>query len=279
MRKVRYFLKLFKIKTLITVLMSLCIFITSVFASSDPADKVNLLSIKDIKTCVVQLAHWGEKDKKSGMLKGIYPEIFEEFSRRSGIKLNLMLAPYPRVMHFILSDDGCDLTISLPSDAVMDQAKIGVNIWTIKMGIISKPFNHIDKYHHLHGQNIGLLRGARISQKFDSDTSFNKVTFVNYSKTLKMLKADRIDAIAGDIEIINSIIHHTPKLRDRFSSPLLLTELPLHVIVSSKFRHLQYFPKLNEVFISMKDDGTIKKIIYDNLKVLDKPLSFTTKQQ
>lgn len=255
-------------------LSALVMIITSHITNADSSTLLTLqskvLPIKSMHACVVELEQWGKRDTETEKFIGIYPEIFEEFSTRTGINLIYTLAPYQRTMLLVTIAGGCDFTISLPSEDIVNKVRVGDSIWTIKLGIVSKPGNHILRYDQLRGKNIGLLRGAAISPKFDTDTSFTKTTSVQFSNLLTMLEFDRIDAIAGDIEIINSIIDHKPSMKHIFATPLYLNDLPLHVIVSNESKYAEYFDEINERFIQMKEDGAIKKIIYKNLQVLDK---------
>lgn len=253
--------------TLITLVLSMSLSVRS----ADSTGALSPLPIKKLTTCVLALEQWGEFDQQTATFSGIYPEIFKEFSKRSGIQLELILAPYPRLVRMLLSRQGCELTISLPSQALLDNARIGINVWHIKLGIISKPEARITYYEQLEGLNIGLLRSAKITPQFDADTSFNKITSVEFSNLLAMLELDRIDAIAGDIEIINSLISQDPSKEDQFATPLLLGQLPLHVIYSEHAQHQEQFAAINAIFEEMKNDGTIKNIIYRHLEVLDKP--------
>ncbi len=269
MSRHRYFLRIFRSKVLITISLGLCLLAFSLITTSGSEKTAHIEPALPIETCVVELEHWGELDDKTHKLVGIYPEIFNEFSRRSGIKLQLKLTPYPRVVHYMLHNEGCDLTISLPSATLLNNANIGGNIWNIKLGIISRPDNHITQYEQLRGLRVGLLRGASINKRFDGDTTFSKVSAVNFSSLLRMLAAKRLDAVAGDIEIINSIQYQNPQARYSFASLLLLNELPLHLMASSHFTHPDVFSHINEIFMAMKRDGTIKKIIYRNLDVFE----------
>mgnify|MGYP000134049603 CR=1 FL=1 len=267
MNRQRYFRRLFRSKVLITISLVFCLFATAPITIAETVKAAFTQPAAAIETCVVELEHWGELDKTTQKLVGIYPEIFNEFSKRSGINLQLNLTPYPRVVHYMLNDDGCELSISLPSKLLWDNAKIGGNIWNIKLGIISRPDNHIARYEQLRGQRVGLLRGASINARFDEDSTFIKISTVNFSSLLRMLDAKRLDAVAGDIEIINSIQKQNSSVTYRFASPMLLNELPLHVMAKRQFSHPQGFSHINQIFMNMKHDGTIRKIIHRNLSV------------
>lgn len=212
---------------------------------------------------IVDLEFWGEKCGNSDALCGIYPEIFEELSRRMELPIRKVLVPYPRLIAGI-SNGSADFAISLPKEHYDSTYLIGVEVWRIQLGILSK--DTITDLTQLRGKRVGTIRNAAFDEEFNSDTAIVKVPSVEHVNLLKMMKLGRIDAIASDLTILKGILQQRPDLQMNFAPQLLVNELTLHLIVSMESPFIQRIDELNEVLTVMKDDGTIQKIVLKYLK-------------
>jgi len=219
---------------------------------------------KPLMICIVQLERWGEVDPSTQKLVGIYPDLFREFLKRTQTKANFQLAPYSRVMR-TLESGRCDLSATIPADSIKNSVQLGEEIWTIKHGLYTKPEQKFTEYGQLKGLNIGVLRVAAITPKFDSDTSFNKVTSTHYSNLLSMLARDRIQGVVADVDIINTILNSPNGQHLRFADPLILNEQSITVIMSNSSGYLAEFDRFNAALSSITDDGTLKQIVYHHL--------------
>lgn len=212
---------------------------------------------------IVDLEFWGEKCGNSDSLCGIYPEIFDELSRRIDLPIRKVLVPYPRLIAGI-SSGNTDFAISLPKEHYDSTYLIGVEVWRIQLGILSK--DTVTALAELRGKRVGTIRNAAFDKEFNSDTAIQKVPSVGHVNLLKMMKLGRIDAIASDLGILNGILQQRLDLQMEFAPQFLVNELTLHLLVSMKSPYTRQIKKLNEALTAMKEDGTIQSIVLKYLK-------------
>lgn len=218
---------------------------------------------RPLKAGIVKLEFWGEKDLKTGLLTGIYPTIMRELSKRLQIEIEQHLAPYPRVMLGLKSGQ-FDLTITLPdNDSTLI---VGEKVWTIRLGVLSRRDKPVSSYKQLSGLKVGIIRAARFEPKFDIDTSIHKIESVQHRNLLNMLEIGRIDAIASDLTILNGLIKKQGKLKNDYADQLIINELPLHVILSSKSSYVNLNEPINTIITEMIKEGEIENIIFKFLK-------------
>lgn len=216
-----------------------------------------------LKAGIVKLEFWGERNFKTGTLTGIYPTIIQELSKRLNIEIGQHLAPYPRVMLGLKSGQ-FDLTITLPDNDTT--LIVGEKVWTIRLGVLSRRDKPVRSSEQLKGMRVGIIRAARFEPNFDVDTTIHKIESVQHRNLLNMLEIGRIDAIASDLTILNGLIIKRGKSKKDYAEQLIINELPLHVIFSSKSSYLHLKEKVNATITEMIRDGEIENIIFKYLQ-------------
>lgn len=243
-------------KKLVFIFLIFYIFVHSSLLAQDIKDK-------PIKVGIVELEFWGEQDLGTGTLTGIYPTIIRELYKRMHIETVQTLAPYPRIMNGLKSGK-YDMTITLPNND--PSLIVGEKIWTIRLGVLSKHHNPVVTLEQLADLRVGVIRGAKFEPRFDEDSSIYKVESVQHENLLQMLEKDRIDAIASDLTILNGLIKERGKSQGDFAKQLVVNELSLHVILSSKSSYIHLNKKINKTISEMIEDGTIEKIVFEFIK-------------
>lgn len=82
-----------------------------------------------------------------------------------------VLAPYPRILKGVKSGQ-FDMTITLPDNDT--SLIIGEKVWTISLGVLSRPDKPVVSLEQLSGLKVGIIRGANFEPGFDADTSIDK---------------------------------------------------------------------------------------------------------
>lgn len=237
--------------TILILIIVICCFLSDNYAA------------QPIKVGIVELEYWGEEDIKTGEMTGIYPSIFEELSKRLDLELVPYLAPYPRIMQGMKMGK-YDMTITLPNDD--DSLIVGQKVWTIRLGVLSKRHTPIDSLEQLYDLRVGVIRGAKFEENFDTDITINKLESIEHKNLLQMLDNDRIAAIASDLSILNGLIEQSGKTRDDYAKQLVVNELSLHLIFSPKSYNPELSKKITKTISQMIEDETIEKIIHQYIK-------------
>ncbi|MCG8611450.1 MAG: transporter substrate-binding domain-containing protein [Pseudomonadales bacterium] len=220
-----------------------------------------------LSICIVDIEKWGEEDKQTGEIKGIYPELFSAFQKRSGVEANHRIAPYPRVIES-LATGLCDMSITLVAEDSSGKIQTGSKLYTIRRGVLSTRKRPVTDYQQLHGLRVGVIRHAAITSQFDHDASIKKLESVKYRNLINMVSLGRIDAVAGDIDIMHAIIETEPNLAP-FAEPLVLSELPINFMMSRKSAYLDRFTEFDQVFLRLKQEGVVRKIVHEWLDTED----------
>ncbi|MCP4321311.1 MAG: amino acid ABC transporter substrate-binding protein [Alteromonadales bacterium] len=118
---------------------------------------------------VVDLKYWGELPGGSNYLVGIYPDIFRELSRRMKQPFKLKIASYERMVYSVNAGD-VDFIISLPNEYEKNKLRIGINIWTIKLGRLSLKTKPITSMLQAQKVRVGMIQHAPFSPEFDQST-------------------------------------------------------------------------------------------------------------
>ncbi|ARU56448.1 extracellular solute-binding protein, family 3 [Oleiphilus messinensis] len=219
-----------------------------------------------LSICIVDIEKWGEEDKLTGEIKGVYPDLFNVFQKRSGVEAIRRLAPYPRVIES-LNSGVCDISITLIATGSND-IQTGSELYTIRRGVISARDLPITQYNQMRGLRVGVIRHAAVTAQFDNDKNIEKLGSVKYRNLLNMLSLGRIDAVAGDIDIMYAIVETEPNLAP-FAEPLVLSELPINFMMSRKSAYLVRFAEFDELFLRLKEEGVVRKIVHEWLDTED----------
>jgi len=215
--------------------------------------------------CLVNLEYWAEK--KDEKYVGIYPQIFEAFIKKLHITdYRFSIAPYIRLLH-LLESGSCDISISL-ADNSFDINK-GVLIWQINSTIVLGPEQKAKKLADLKGLHIGLIRGAKTGTSFDNLEGIRYLKANNFYQLVKLLGAKRIDAIAGDFQLITLIADQENIALGEVIS-IDKSPLPLNFILSNKSKFKDEFDKFNTAFTDMVNSGEIQRIILNAFGKADK---------
>jgi len=203
---------------------------------------------------------YGYKNKK-GENTGILFEIMNTIIQASGIGKKNRLIPTKRLIITMLSGKpACSLVAETPGTATaLDYiAPIG---YSLKAGILPRVDRGITDYKSLQGKTVAVPLGVQFDEVFHNDTGIIKVSPPKYINAMHMLKAGRVDAVAGalaNLKIIAKNIGMTNK--DLAPSIVLLTgEVQL---VCSKEISANARQTLKKTVNQLKASGEIKTIIH-----------------
>ncbi|MFK7824575.1 MAG: substrate-binding periplasmic protein [Oligoflexales bacterium] len=212
------------------------------------------LSEVKINFCLIKLELWGEKVRNE--YKGINAEILEALAKKANVKSNIIFAPYPRIIKN-LSTGVCDLTVTLP-DPKAKGIEIGEKYWTIRMGILPQKGFNVSSLNNLSGKRVGELSKATLGPAYDGNNTFKRTKAAKYGNLVRMLKDKKVDAVAGDLDILQKVV---TELNFETGSSFVVAPLPLHFMMSQKSKYKNRIQEFNKIIVDLEKTGEISKIV------------------
>ena len=196
----------------------------------------------------------------SGELTGVLFDIMNEIINLSGIKSDNVITPAKRIYNLIEQNTKLCL---LAADSSLLRAKLNAIEpidYFIQAGILPKKGIELPDYSSLKGHIIAIPLGISIGDKFHNDKNLTKVFPSQYSNGIKMLKINRVDAVAGAISTLKFIAKLEGMKEEDLGNPLIFSQYNVNLFCSNhilkKTRN-----KLKAAVITLKNKGRVSEII------------------
>jgi len=203
---------------------------------------------------------YGYKDKE-GKNTGILYEIMNAIMQASDIGEKNRLIPSKRLLITMLSGNPvCTLIANTPGiDTELDFiAPIG---YALKAGILPRMDSGITDYKSLQGKTVAVPLGVQFDEVFHNDTSIIKVSPPKYINAMHMLKAGRVDAVAGAIANLKVMAKNIGMANKDLASPIVLLKGEVQ-LVCSKEVSMTTRQKLKKTVNQLKASGEIQSILH-----------------
>ena len=197
-----------------------------------------------------------EKGKEDGVLYNIMNEIMTE----SGIgKLHAILPAKRLVVEFANPEGMCTIVMNTPY--VNNQLEVIEPIgYKLSVGILPKAGINLDSYSDLKSIVVALPRGIYVGDRFMNDKTLTKASTSKYYSALLMLKAGRVDAVAGALQSLLYIAKNKEFAGQKFGKPLIFSENEMNLFcnnaVTKKVRDT-----LKSTLIELKRSGKVQKLL------------------
>lgn len=214
---------------------------------------------QSLKFITLEVAPWAYTDKVSKEFVGIFPEIIKEIEDRTNYQVKITLTPYARIDRELETGrQDCTMLIKEPNRNQL--VHLGELVFNHPMGVVPAKDISLSKYGDLYSLKISVLRALTITEEFSNDDKLKKEYDTDYQMGLRKIQHGRLDAIAGAIPTIQylSKVHGVDHL---LGEPLELSSEPIYLQCSKSSKKLEFMQKLNETIQSIKDDGTLDRIL------------------
>lgn len=199
------------------------------------------------------------EDKSKLKMTGIWIEISDLIEKESKVTINKTLTPYPRIWQELESGD-TDISFLIRSadrESIVNHAGHLFNFGSVAL---SRKGVALNKYEDLAGLQIGLLRGIRLSPRFDADTTLHKIEVRDYETLVNMLREGRLDVIAGNSVSIPYLLRKLDA-KDIVGQRLVLQSTPVTIHVSKRFKDKATTKRLEDAVNRLNRRGAIEKIL------------------
>jgi len=244
--------------TMFIVLLYLCAF--SLSAESSHAESSHAESShEEVLMATMDILPYGFLSPEGQKIGALY-DILNEVILESGIgRVNQLIPPVRIITYMLENKKVCTILADVPSVAPnFDLIEPIGHVVTV--GILPKAGLTVTDYSDLKPLVIAVPLGVRFDDKFHNDTTLSKVFPPQYINAIRMIKAGRIDAIAGALGSLNYIAKAEGLTARDFARPLIFQKNSLYLVctngLSKNVRN-----KLKETVINLKKNKKIKSIL------------------
>lgn len=200
---------------------------------------------------------------------GIDVEIMQELGRRTGLQLEIRLAPFKRVIESV-REGSVDAGMAVLHSAERESFAIYTGVLHTSTYALFVPQGSklaFDGLESLRGKRIGKVRGFFVSEAFDAEVAAGRI-FVseaaNAEQSLRMLLAGRVDAVSGQ-SVVTRHLARQIGLADQLQAlpKPLAPDRPAYLVLSrasalpGKDALAQ---RLRQALQAMRKDGSLERI-------------------
>jgi ABC-type amino acid transport substrate-binding protein len=209
---------------------------------------------------VIENAPIGYLDDQ-GNATGVHWDYLTAIEEESGVCIQKQLFPYARIWKSYErgAHDGGIIFRTPDREALVEGVSL---VRVLKVVVVPEKGSQLTSYESLSGLVIGKTRGTRLSRKFDTDTSLNKLDLDNYQQAARMLDAGRINAIAGSGVVLAHQLSLIGSLESvNLTGAFVLGSREQWLLLSKKSKHLDKIPALQKAIATLKENGVLDDIM------------------
>lgn len=213
---------------------------------------------KPLRIATVALAPAGYKE--NGVSKGLFYDIANQIALRAGFSYVNTIKPYGRVVNDLKSGKS-DASIFGYNPNLAGKAKTVAPIVSLKIILLANLGGAITEAEDLKGKTVGFIRGSKFMSKHILGSAKELVPVTDFKQGLKMLKANRFDALVGsDIGLYSSMKLLGTK-RAEFSQPYIITSAQTYLYLSNHFADEKEIQRLVTAAKELQSLGKIDEIL------------------
>jgi len=198
--------------------------------------------------------------KENGKTVGVLYDIMNEIINIAGIDSTNVLVPTKRLVNMITTNKKvCTLVASTPSNNLIFDMIEPID-YILKAGFLPRAGIKLVNYSSLKDITIAVPLGINFDDKFHNDKALTKVHPPQYLHGIRMLKAKRVDVVAGAISNLKYIAKLEGMKANELGPPLIIKKSPVYLTcsysISSALRSM-----LKEAVLTLKEQGKVSKIL------------------
>jgi polar amino acid transport system substrate-binding protein len=211
---------------------------------------------------------WNE----DGKMQGIFIDVVNEtIQNRMGLSATHQGHPWKRSQHLVRSGKADALVTNGPMRNSWAKHSTEVVV-TIKHVLFVKAngpkFDQLKKVHAIEDLKPFKLvdeRGSSWAQKNLEEKGIDVHWVADKNTMYRMVAKGRVDAVAYEPFTARFHIKTLGLQGQLIELPLETRELPFHIVIGNSSPHVKLLPKIDDVLLQMKQDGTMQRI-YDKYR-------------
>jgi len=239
-----------------SVQLNACIFIAMTFLSS-------ILWADEFS---VAMSHFPpRKIMLEDKVSGIDADILREVARRLDMKIKFVPCPWMRCQRLVKEGKVDFMTSAVWTNERDDYAHFinppYVTNSTFQFYVLKDANVNIRKYDDLYKYKVGDVRGAVKFERFDNDEKIKKYFITADEQLLKVLVANRVDAIVGQESQFDYMIKSQGYGQVKKSPYQHITNTsPAFMALSRKSKYAKHADKFSKIMKRLVDEGVVEKI-------------------
>ncbi len=202
---------------------------------------------------------------KQGEKSGTHWDYMTAIAKRSGIKMDMTLAPKARVFGGV-KNGTIDAAIFFRTKKRDNQVEYVEKIRSIRVVAINRKGLPLNRYEDLRKSTlIGKMRSTFLGDKFDQDPLLKIYNVNNYDSMINMFKKGRLDTVTGNAIALTHLLnkYKLQQIIERPGIPLGNKEQWLQM--SKKSNKLHLIPHLRKAIQELKSEGVLDQILTNNV--------------
>lgn len=211
-----------------------------------------------LRIVTIALPPYGYVDK--GISTGLNYDLANAIAEEAGYTPENIIAPLARTMQDIQTGDA-DVVIMFPNptiDAHADNLGLVLPMETVVLGRAGTPLRDIKD---LRGKTVATVRGAQYDERISKKNGIILYPTENYAQSLKMLLAERVDAVVGPLLGLYHQAQNDRIPKQALGKPLVLSVARGCLFLSRKASPPDARRKLTEAIRRLTENGTIKALM------------------
>jgi len=222
-------------------------------------------SEEEIGLFVMEQVPYGFVDD-SGENTGVLFDIMHDISRYSEMNGLVKILPLKRLLAALLKDKkSCSLLADAP--VVVENFDLIEPIgYQLLAGVLPVRGVKLNSYDDLKGPILAVPLGIQFDRKFNDDDSLNKVTPPQYIDAIRLMKRNRVQAVAGAIDVLRFLARKEGIALHFFGQPLIFIEKDLFLVCSKALTKNER-KTLQQSVIELRTSGRIQQLFTDYLSL------------
>ncbi len=222
---------------------------------------------KNLRIVTIESAPFGFVGD-DGQSTGMMYEISNLIAQEAGFTYSNTIFPYARTAKEV-SNGRADFVVRYGDPELTSNAVQVARVLSLPTIVVSKPSLELRTLKDLHGKTVAHPRGGWFDDNFERDTAIRTFQTNDYSISLKMLMADRVDAAIGSSVGIYYNAHLLGLNKNQLGRPLVLGAQHFELHFSKQTADDATISALRDAVARLNQRNEIKKIVNKYMRTFD----------
>jgi ABC-type amino acid transport substrate-binding protein len=175
-------------------------------------------STETFRVGLIESYPWAYRTE-SNVITGIYPELFNQLEQSTNLQFKIQLMPLARIIHEV-KNSHLDITIMSQHATRKINMEPLLTIYKTPFVLLTKLNSKIKTLADIKNKNVAMLIGGSGCPCLDEDTPYQRRKVSKHLQGLKMLMANRVDAVSGPYIRLSERVK-TLNIQNKIAPPII----------------------------------------------------------